>query len=331
MAELRLSDCSLAVSKPLFLVLIISITLKLITCVIVIWNLGSDESLVTPGDVIASFISTPDDNKHGSHGATTQMQIRKTCRKPRDESFSMQMTSPARWSFRHHSRRKAIPRAASAGTYFMTAAGMFVIFCLFFYSVCLGAPLSFISEAGESSSLMGGIPSGATFLSSLVVVNIPQLYFSFFYVLYNTLVTRLQMSQEWASYSIDFNPLRVTRPNLTLVVLSTLMHWLLSNALYIVVSHGDYYQASNGYLTDTISLPTDVTLVVGTAPLPVLLIIIIVAVMCLFVLERGRSILPGSMPIVGSNSLAIAAACQLSPLTKVPGFHREDEANTKEM
>ncbi|KAH0422719.1 hypothetical protein CcaCcLH18_12645 [Colletotrichum camelliae] len=64
MAEPRLSDCSLAVSKPLFLVLIVSISLKLIICAIIIWTLGPEESLVPPGDVIASFLSSSDDNKY---------------------------------------------------------------------------------------------------------------------------------------------------------------------------------------------------------------------------------------------------------------------------
>ncbi|KAK1851083.1 hypothetical protein CCHR01_06311 [Colletotrichum chrysophilum] len=37
------------------------------------------------------------------------------------------------------------------------------------------------------------------------------------------------------------------------------------------------------------------------------------------------------MPIAGSNSLAIEAACEVSPLAKVPGFSREDQGDMKEM
>ncbi|KAF4484059.1 hypothetical protein CGCF415_v002848 [Colletotrichum fructicola] len=111
----------------------------------------------------------------------------------------------------------------------------------------------------------------------------------------------------------------------------TLMHWLLSNALFIVVYQGDYYQVSKGYWNDPISLPPDVTLVMGTAPLPLLLIIIVRSVMSLFARLRAQTFLPGQMPIAGSNSLAIEAACEVSPLAKVPGFSREDRGDMKEM
>ncbi|KAK1851082.1 hypothetical protein CCHR01_06310 [Colletotrichum chrysophilum] len=87
MAEPRISDCSFAVSKPLFLVLIVSIGLKLIVCAIVIWTLGPEESLVTPGDVIASFLSSPNNNKC-VRGPMTQMQIRTNRRKVGHQSLS---------------------------------------------------------------------------------------------------------------------------------------------------------------------------------------------------------------------------------------------------
>ncbi|KAF4832816.1 hypothetical protein CGCTS75_v004234 [Colletotrichum tropicale] len=52
--------CGVALSKPLLLIVIVSVLVKLIACVVAIYFLGSEEPLVTPGDAIASFISRAD-------------------------------------------------------------------------------------------------------------------------------------------------------------------------------------------------------------------------------------------------------------------------------
>lgn len=49
--------CGVALSKPLLLIVLVSVLVKLIACVVAIYFLGSEELLVTPGDAIASFIS----------------------------------------------------------------------------------------------------------------------------------------------------------------------------------------------------------------------------------------------------------------------------------
>ncbi|KAF6813180.1 hypothetical protein CPLU01_14710 [Colletotrichum plurivorum] len=110
-----------------------------------------------------------------------------------------------------------------------------------------------------------------------------------------------------------------------LLVLSTLGHWLVSNALFVIVSQGSYYSADLGsnkdYASDHTSLPADAVVAIGTASLPVLILTVLGAVMILWPILLSRKALPGYMPIVGSNSLAIMAACRVSPLAQVP---RED-------
>lgn len=79
-------------------------------------------------------------------------------------------------------------------------------------------------------------------------------------------------------------------------------------------------------------MPADATFMIGAAPvLPLLVIFIVGSIMSLFARLRAQSFLPGYMPIVGSNSLAMAAACEVSPLVKVPGFSRQDHGDIKEM
>jgi hypothetical protein len=53
-------DCYVGVSNPLLLTVTLVCLMKVIICVMIVWVLGPQESLVTPGDAVASFISVPD-------------------------------------------------------------------------------------------------------------------------------------------------------------------------------------------------------------------------------------------------------------------------------
>ena len=53
-------NCYVGVSNPLLLTVTLACLVKVIICVMIVWVLGPQESLVTPGDAVASFISVPD-------------------------------------------------------------------------------------------------------------------------------------------------------------------------------------------------------------------------------------------------------------------------------
>jgi hypothetical protein len=53
-------NCYVGVSNPLFLTVTLACLVKVIICVMIVWVLGPQESLVTPGDAVASFISVSD-------------------------------------------------------------------------------------------------------------------------------------------------------------------------------------------------------------------------------------------------------------------------------
>ncbi|KAF5509989.1 hypothetical protein CGCS363_v002445 [Colletotrichum siamense] len=189
-------------------------------------------------------------------------------------------------------------------------------------------------DSEAASSLLTGIKEHSPFISSVIAVNAPQLYLSFWYLAYNSLLTRLEMSREWALFYDHYRPLRVTRPrgkqiatsrlqlpykySISLMALSGLMHWLMSSVLFVMVSRGDYFPPEYDFARDVISLPEDATVVVGTLSLPVLILIILGSLMTLSPIALSRRNLPGCMPIVGSNSLAIMAACRVSPSAKIP-------------
>lgn len=74
------------------------------------------------------------------------------------------------------------------------------------------------------------------------------------YFVYNSLYTRLCAEKEWCSYGTDYYSLRVTIPqgqqrskyrlqlpyrySIPLIVVSIVLHWLVSNALYVFVLEG---------------------------------------------------------------------------------------------
>lgn len=82
-----------------------------------------------------------------------------------------------------------------------------------------------------------------------MIANLPQLILSICYLAYNGLFTRMLAEFEWAKYSVDFRVLRVTDPkgsqnstyrlqlpyrfSIPLIVISTALHWLYSNCIYV--------------------------------------------------------------------------------------------------
>lgn len=105
---------------------------------------------------------------------------------------------------------------------------------------------------------LGGLP--LNYLATLIWVNVPQLILSFLYLTVNALHTQLQVEQEWNSYSCQYAPLRVSYPtgdqistyrlqlpykySVPLIAVSILLHWLVSNSLFLLVVEGGKYQFS---------------------------------------------------------------------------------------
>ncbi|KAF6787345.1 hypothetical protein CSOJ01_15228 [Colletotrichum sojae] len=225
LAESRDAECTVVISKALLLAVVVSISAKVLTCVMVVLVLGSEESLVTPGDAIASFISVQD-RTASVPGLVSQHVIRMRKQGFKERGVKIyESLEPKPWTGKHHRK-------------------------------------------------VSGSPGDVT-----------------------------------------------------------LTHWVLSNAIFIIVSKGTYYvqqdgsqshwepewKGAKGYKSDPANLPDGASIVIGTSSLPVLLLVILLIVMMVFPFALSWRPLPGYMPIVGSNSMAMAAACRVSPLAKVPG------------
>lgn len=113
------------------------------------------------------------------------------------------------------------------------------------WSVGLGqiGTQSLISSAGQT------IPS---VVANSVIANLPQLILSVLYFACNGLVTTMALAHEWSQYAVQRKGLRVSaqprgaqrstyflslpyRNAIPFIILSTLMHWLMSESLFLVM------------------------------------------------------------------------------------------------
>lgn len=152
-------------------------------------------------------------------------------------------------------------------------------------------------------------------IPTVLVVNAPQMLSSFLFLNYNGLFTCMLLADEWNGYISERKPLRVTSPKGTqrstyrlqlpykygipLLVISGTLHWLVSQSLFLalvveVYTDGTENSIENDMGYSCIAIIT--TIFLGS-------IIVILGILIGF-----RRYKPG-IPLVGSCSAAISAAC----------------------
>ncbi|KAL5335054.1 hypothetical protein BJX70DRAFT_333970 [Aspergillus crustosus] len=164
-----------------------------------------------------------------------------------------------------------------------------------------------------------GWPS--SLVANTLIANIPQLVFSVLYFMVNSILTNMTLAGEWNNFSVTRKGLRVsTRPHghqrrtyflslpyrygLPLVAISALLHWLMSQSIFLVRILGYNAWQQRDYTYDTIT--------VGYSPPAIVSVICVGALVPAAVIWIGHRWFKSGMPIAGSCSLAIAAACRPS-------------------
>ncbi len=167
-----------------------------------------------------------------------------------------------------------------------------------------------------TNSYFGGDGS-TTILRDTVVINTPQLLFSFLYFMYNGLFTNMMIGHEWSLFSTERRTLRVSNPkygqrwtywlslpwrySIPLVGVSSGLHWLVSRSLFLV--------KINVYDRNGNPEPERDISACGFSPLAILLVIVILTAMLVVLLVYGMRSLALGIPVAGANSWAISAAC----------------------
>ncbi|KAF4959278.1 hypothetical protein FSARC_10794 [Fusarium sarcochroum] len=180
---------------------------------------------------------------------------------------------------------------------------------------------------GAADQFTGG------FMHLVLLANVPQLILSVSYLQFNHLITRIVMAKEWVRMCTKYRPLRVTDPQgdqistyrlqlpykwaAPCILASILLHWLVSNTCYVFMADGGFYSSSVADATVTsgggsINLDDISFIAIGYSTVAGLIAVIAFAVILCIPLLLSLRKLPGDMVVVGSNSLAIAAACHVS-------------------
>jgi hypothetical protein len=161
------------------------------------------------------------------------------------------------------------------------------------------------------------------FVTNSITANLPQLIFSFLYVAYNSILTSMCLSAEWSRFGhhrkglrVSHNPRLSQRSNyflslpyryaVPLMATSAVLHWLVSQSLFII--------AIEAYNTHMERDPLHDVYACGYSPLAIVIATSIGAVMLASLIVLSLRRFESAMPVAGSCSLAIAAACH-------PGFN----------
>jgi hypothetical protein len=158
------------------------------------------------------------------------------------------------------------------------------------------------------------------FFVCVAVANIIQVTISILYVLYNSLLTSISVAAEWSHYVKTRKPLRVSSPKgfqrssyflslplkfgLPVMALTSLLHWFISQAVFIIRTNAFFSDGSRDLENDSTSI--------GYSGLGMILSNVVGIVMIIKVIVLGRLKYPVGldyMPLASTCSLAISAAC----------------------
>ncbi|KAL4863450.1 hypothetical protein BDV12DRAFT_26814 [Aspergillus spectabilis] len=155
-------------------------------------------------------------------------------------------------------------------------------------------------------------------IPNMLIANVPQLIFSVLYFMVNGILTNMTLAGEWNNFSLQPKGLRVsTKPEgyqrrthflslpyrfgVPLITLSALLHWLMSQSIFLVriVSYTEWQERS----------PIHDTMTVGYSPPAIVAGVCVGALLPAALIWVGQRRFKSGMPVAGSCSLAIAAAC----------------------
>jgi hypothetical protein len=163
---------------------------------------------------------------------------------------------------------------------------------------------------------------------SVLLANMAQPILSGLYILYNGILTSMVQAADWSSYSVERKGLRIStttkgaqrstyflslpyRYSVPLLAASALLHWLVSQSVFMVaISLGVILVDDDGIVNGN---TTTSNYTCGYSPIAILLVLIFALLMAAVAILLGFKRFKSGMPMVGSCSVAISAACHPVP------------------
>ena len=153
--------------------------------------------------------------------------------------------------------------------------------------------------------------SSGSFAPMILLANLPQAIVSFLYLTYNALFTCMLVAKEWNNFAHKRKPLRVTYPvgrqrstywlqlpytySIPLLILSSALHWLVSQTIFFVRIE--------------VVESKDVKMACGYSPIAIITVIPVGVILILAIVLTGFRRYEKGIPLAGSSSAAISAAC----------------------
>ncbi|KAL4885232.1 hypothetical protein BJY04DRAFT_205441 [Aspergillus karnatakaensis] len=313
--------CKLQYSLPLTIVVIVVNAVKaVVMCYMVV--MMADVPILTTGDAIASFLTTPDEYTRGRCLESAQ-QVKKAF------ALAPRLRAEAGYTPLTYTRRRMRRHSAASRCQWAT-----ILICWILAIIICGALLIHAHRYDGSAvwtasfgtinaqALIKGSHWPTSLTSNTLIANTPQLLFSILYFSFNSVMTTICLSTEWARFSLTRKPLRVSysargaqrssyflslpyRYALPLMGASAVLHWLISQSLFLVGIEAYSLLWSRDRERDLVTC--------GYNPVAVVSSMAVAGVLFGGLVWMGFRGMPGGaggMPVAGSCSLAIAAACQ---------------------
>ena len=307
--------CKVQLSLVIIAVVIICNAIKLCCMLFILWKKQSTP-LVTIGDAIESFMLERDPTTRDmcwANKKTFTSQHWEPSARPwlRQRHFWFASASVRRW---------IVCNFCSITT--IIVAGILLSLGLKELGYSSGSNFKNSGFGSVNTDMMARWSFGGTsgILLTALIANIPQLLLSFLFLTYNGLYTCMLLADEWSGYAYERKPLRVTQPKgsqrstyrlqlpykyiIPLCIVSTVLHWLVSRSLFLarVTLYTRHGEEDPGESISTIGY---------SCCIPLLIVIIPGSVTVLAGILNGfRRYKPG-IPLAGSCSAAISAACHL--------------------
>ncbi|KAL2067586.1 hypothetical protein VTL71DRAFT_2011 [Oculimacula yallundae] len=310
-------QCRLQFAVPIMIAVLCCNFVKLLCMVVTIW-MCQEPTFVTLGDALCSFLENPDPNTIGMCISTKK-----------DFENRWPDGEPKQWTLKRHFRYEAVGFRRWLGSNTLCAAALISLSLTLKYAIHYTTTASDIKTLWDlgfgtvtSSSLirwstpMFGNPG---LMKNVLLANSPQIILSLLYqdIVYNRIYTCMSFSKEWHDLAHRQRSLRVTSPRgsqqstyflslpyrylIPISLVSITTHWILSESLFLVAI--DVYD-EHGVLDVAQSLLT-----CGWSCIALIFLVGIGWLVLIIGLGMGLRRYNAGMPLAGSCSAALSAAC----------------------
>ncbi|KAJ4348981.1 hypothetical protein N0V95_004978 [Ascochyta clinopodiicola] len=284
------------------------------------------------GDAVASFIDDPDQTTSGTCLASIA-DIKKKHYSPGAKQWRF---TKVLW--RHATSKTRLIAILTMITIILSTVSYLLWYGIFKLPDGMPRSLADLASLGLGAvdpRVMIASDLGITDLvSNSLIANTPQLVLSMSYFAYNAYFTNMLLGYEWLSYAQKRKGLRLSRSptgeqrstyflqlpyrfGIPLVILSGILHWLVSQSIFLVsIDLYDYMDnksvAGQQWLRDSVRWDDDRPLSIttcGYSPIAIIFVLVIGSLMLMALLGVGFIPYKHNMPLAGSCSMAISAAC----------------------